>query len=540
VLDNATTITKFELIDSDLYRYILYGNNEGLGNQFTRITTLNWSSEAYTTPIPYKYIVILLKKTDNSTFTTAPCVKVYGNAQTLPQRVSTLEQEVASMPDTALLEEKFDAVTEGEFGRMLTSNWTLGYIWNLSDLSQSANARGEISGEYISTSDNLTIKFTDWDNCNIQMIQYQSESVHYAQAFTTEQAFNQFFVTRPNRAGYKYKFGIYYKSSSATMTEGNRRDGVFTFQDGAGTLTAIDSVARGADSELVYIEIGDSITYLADNKYETSYDDTGTTQTGYKGWGYGRYLCNAMGISYANHYPQGANGRNFAAYYEEWQAGHWSFPNDPDIVTIELGTNDWGTMHYKLGTQADYINNTYVSGYSNANCTMYGAMRKLVDKVRSLTTGTKVPQIAFISPLQRGAFVYASNTSAADQYGMIFTKSPIKLGTNGYEYVANTPEYFPSDGFTLKDVYDAIKWVCEYEGFTFVDFFTDSIVPKKYLRMEQEDSQSVADEVRANTFVKQDILRDNLHPTDKGFQLMGCRVIEALRKLFYDRMVERQ
>ena len=73
-----------------------------------------------------------------------------------------------------------------------------------------------------------------------------------------------------------------------------------------------DNYVAKINTNLKYAEIGDSITYLADNKYETSYDDTGTANTGYKGWGYGRYLCNAIGISYANHYPQGANGRTFS------------------------------------------------------------------------------------------------------------------------------------------------------------------------------------------------------------------------------------
>lgn len=274
-------------------------------------------------------------------------------------------------------------------------------------------------------------------------------------------------------------------------------------------------------SNLKYAQIGDSITYLYDNKYETSYDDRNTAgdKTGYKNKnGYGALFAKSLGIKYENHYPQGANGRTFCDYYDEWEQGHWSFPNGINIWTIFLGTNDWGTQRHGLGTKEDYLNNTY----SASNRTTYGAIRKIVDKIRSQNSGNITPKIIFITPMQRGAFTYGDNPSK------VFTKSAIKKSDNGqWEYVAN------SYGFTLKDVVDAIKWVCEYESFRCVDLFNNSIVDKEYLNTSQ-----TWEELQPNyssNWIYQDTLYDNLHPTATvGTKKIAGRLIAECGYDFYD------
>ena len=123
-----------------------------------------------------------------------------------------------------------------------------------------------------------------------------------------------------------------------------------------------------------------------------------------------------------------------------------------------------------------------------------------------------------MTPMQRGAFYYNINGTWQG-----FMKSAIKLNNGQYEYVQN------SYGFTLKDVVDAIKWVCQYESFVCIDLFNENIVDKKYLNMSQTSG-----EINTSDWIYQDVLSDNLHPTAKGYKLIGSRVIEAARKCVYD------
>ena len=286
------------------------------------------------------------------------------------------------------------------------------------------------------------------------------------------------------------------------------------------SISELTNIKRGVKpkTNLKYAQIGDSVTYLYDNKYETSFDDRNTSQgkTGYKNEnGYGVLFAKSIGVTYENHYPQGANGRTFCDYYDEWEQGNWSFPNGINIWTIFLGTNDWGTERNPLGTKEDYLNNTY----SSENRTTYGAIRKIVDKIRTQNNGKVTPKIIFITPMQRGAFAYGNPLGN-------FMKSAIKKDENGnWEYVSN------SYGFTLKDVVDAIKWVCEYESFRYVDLFNNSIVDKNYLNMAQT-LEEISDQ---SNWVYQDTLYDNLHPTAGiGTRKIAGRLINECKYDFYD------
>jgi lysophospholipase L1-like esterase len=281
---------------------------------------------------------------------------------------------------------------------------------------------------------------------------------------------------------------------------------------------------KGGSTLMTYAQIGDSITSTKDNQWETSWDDLNYEEsnpgyingkTGYKGNGYGQWLSKKLGIERSKHYAQGMNGRTTADYYDEWLtfAGKYGdFPSNVDFWTIFLGTNDWGTERHNLGTIADYINDTY---HPTKARTSYGAMRKIIDRIRANSTGTKKAKIVLMTPLQRGAFAYGSPLGN-------FMKSAIIKTTNGYEYVAN------SKGFTLKDVVDMIKWIANYESFSLINLWDDSIVDKNYLNM----AQTLGD-VGPN-LVSQDILYDNLHPTDKGHKLIGLRLIEYASKYFHD------
>ena len=285
---------------------------------------------------------------------------------------------------------------------------------------------------------------------------------------------------------------------------------------GNGSIYSFDKLY----SPIKFAQIGDSITYLYDNKWEYSWNELEyaaehpevADKTGYKNEsGYGALLARKMNIAYENHYPQGLNGRTFCDYIDEWEKfakKYKDFPKGIDVWTIFLGTNDWGTERHKLGSKDDYLNNTY----SSSNRTTYGAIRKIVDKIRSLNDGKKTPRIIFITPMQRGAFAYGKPLGN-------FMKSAIRKSVSGqWEYAQN------KFGFTLKDVVDSIKWVCDYESFQCIDLFNESIVDKNYLNCAQTLS-----EIDESNWIYQDVLYDNLHPTvPHGTTLIASRLFKEM------------
>ena len=279
-----------------------------------------------------------------------------------------------------------------------------------------------------------------------------------------------------------------------------------------------DTINLSSSSSIKYGEIGDSITDK-DSKYETNFDYTGSL-TGYMGKGYGRYICEKLGITYENHFPQGKNGRTAADYWDEIVAGHVNFPTDIDFYTSLLGTNDWGTERHPLGTKDDYLNNTYTP----SNRTSYGAYRKIVEYVfGAKTEGKKTPKLILMTPLQRGVFGYTNGGGVPT--GAVKSAIMINPTTNEYEYTTN------SYGFTLKDVADMVIWIADREGLGLVDFFNEGFIEKRNLNMAQTWTGQPS-ETGSNGSPKayQDLLYDNLHPTDKGHRLIASGLLEEINK----------
>lgn len=279
-----------------------------------------------------------------------------------------------------------------------------------------------------------------------------------------------------------------------------------------------DTINLSSSSSIKYGEIGDSITDK-DSKYETNFDYTGSL-TGYMGKGYGRYICEKLGITYENHFPQGKNGRTTADYWDEIVAGHVNFPTDIDFYTSLLGTNDWGTERHPLGTKDDYLNNTYTP----SNRTSYGAYRKIVEYVfGAKTEGKKTPKLILMTPLQRGVFGYTNGGGVPT--GAVKSAIMINPTTNEYEYTTN------SYGFTLKDVADMVIWIADREGLGLVDFFNEGFIEKRNLNMAQTWTGQPS-ETGSNGSPKayQDLLYDNLHPTDKGHRLIASGLLEEINK----------
>src|SRR5258708_37544146 len=174
---------------------------------------------------------------------------------------------------------------------------------------------------------------------------------------------------------------------------------------------------------LTWVAIGDSITYLNDHP-----DETGNRMT--KG-----YLTDVVGkldyIRYLNHGHNGWTTQNFARSIDKIgiPAG--------DVYTVFLGTNDWWHSH-RIGNWADYQNAT-------GDSTIYGCMRVLIDKIRSLS---KTAPIILITPMPRADFVYIRNPT-----------------NNAYG------SYKEKDGQTLEQVAEAILDIGRHEGFATVDLY---------------------------------------------------------------------
>lgn len=253
------------------------------------------------------------------------------------------------------------------------------------------------------------------------------------------------------------------------------------------------------NNAITYSELGDSITMIGDSK-----DGIG----GYIGNGYGQLLCKALKIPYEKHHPTGISGYTTCDIVDAWIGGLIGFPNNGELATIFLGTNDWGEDKNALGNQDDYLNKTY----SSSNKTTYGALREIVDRFRAIDTR----QIIFITPMQRGAFAYTGGGGE-----LVFRKSAVAKVGNLWEYTENT------NGYTLKDVVDAIKWVCQYESFVCIDLFNDFIFDKDLLCQELTPSSYTI--TNFATPVYQEFLYDNLHPTTKGFKKIAGRLINNLK-----------
>lgn len=133
-----------------------------------------------------------------------------------------------------------------------------------------------------------------------------------------------------------------------------------------------------------WVAIGDSITYLNDHPGETGHRMT-------RG-----YLADVVeklpSIRCLNYGRNGWTTKDFAR-----QIDNIGIPAG-DIYTVFLGTNDWWQGH-RIGDWADYANAT-------GDSTIYGCMRVLLDKIRSLNKGAR---IILITPMPRTDFVYIAD-----------------------------------------------------------------------------------------------------------------------------------
>jgi hypothetical protein len=149
-------------------------------------------------------------------------------------------------------------------------------------------------------------------------------------------------------------------------------------------ITLFYFITSFTKKEIIWVAIGDSITYLNDHTNETGNRITKGYMT--------RVTEKLPNTHYINQGHNGWTTGNIADAIEKIKL------TKADVYSVFLGTNDW--WHAKsLGTFADYTNNT-------GSKTAYGAFRVIINKLRSLNDNAK---IILITQMQQRDFVYINN-----------------------------------------------------------------------------------------------------------------------------------
>lgn len=229
--------------------------------------------------------------------------------------------------------------------------------------------------------------------------------------------------------------------------------------------------------EVVWVTIGDSITYLNEHLDETGNRVTKGYQTRVK-----------EALPEITYYNQGHNGWTAVGIAKEFdklgvQKG--------DIYSIFLGTNDWWSG-LPLGSLTDYKENTGLT-------TVCGAFRIIVNKIRLINPNAK---IILITPMQRADFVY------------LFDK-------NNTAWASNKDK----NGQFLSSFADAIVQIGAYERFDVVDLYHKKGMELKNLVKFKSDSGDYPYPVEAI-----DITYDGLHPSDRGYDIIAKMLIKSLKK----------
>jgi lysophospholipase L1-like esterase len=253
--------------------------------------------------------------------------------------------------------------------------------------------------------------------------------------------------------------------------------------------------------KIIWVAIGDSITYLNEHKNETG--DRITK-------GYMTMVTEKLPhIEYIN---QGHNGWTSGGIADKIESLNLT---KADVYSIFLGTNDWWAGR-PLGTFLDYQNNT-------GNETVNGSFRIIINKLRSLNSDAK---IILMTPMQRVDFVYIAD-----------------MKNNAYG------SYKDKKGQMLLQFADAINKIGEFEHFKVIDlynslplrleklvkfkrvkdpktgFYTNSPYPKFVdipFNPETDEYPYPIESV--------DMTYDGLHPSDKGYKVIAKMLIKVLKK----------
>lgn len=250
-----------------------------------------------------------------------------------------------------------------------------------------------------------------------------------------------------------------------------------------------------APRKVVWVAIGDSITYLNDHK-----DETGNRITK----GYMTLITEKHpDIEYIN---QGHNG---------WTAVNIADRIDSlglvkaDVYTVFLGTNDWW-QGKALGTIADYEQNTGTG-------TVYGSFRIIGNKLKKLN---KKAQVILITPMQRGDFVYI-NGAKNNAYGSYRKKNKQDLEqfVNAIAEIGKLEKFpvvdlYHDSGITLDNMVNFKRLknpqTGQYENYGYPAYTAVPFDP-------EHDEYPYPVEAINMTY-------DGLHPSDKGYEVIAGMV----------------
>lgn len=256
------------------------------------------------------------------------------------------------------------------------------------------------------------------------------------------------------------------------------------------------------EKELVWVAIGDSITYLNDHSEETG----NRVKKGYltrivEQWPFIRYI------------NQGHNGWTSAGIAENI---HTLGITKADVYSVFLGTNDWWAGR-PVGTQEDYRT-------AAGNVSLYGSFRIIIDKIRTLNPQAK---IVLITPIQRNDFVYIADPN-----------------NNAYG------SYRKKNGQSLEDFANAIIEIGKVEGIPVVDLYHHPLLkienlvhfkrlkdPKthKYKNYSYPKSVNVPFDPKTDDYpYPQEAIHytyDGLHPSDKGNAVIAKELSRQFKEM---------
>ncbi|HTK20104.1 MAG TPA: SGNH/GDSL hydrolase family protein [Mucilaginibacter sp.] len=267
-------------------------------------------------------------------------------------------------------------------------------------------------------------------------------------------------------------------------------------------LIAIKLLSSFAQRKIIWVAIGDSITYLNDHPDETSY----RAKRGYLT----RVTAALPDVQYINQGHNGWKSTDIAANIEKLGLVK------ADVYTIFLGTNDWwGGV--PAGNIDDYEKATGTG-------TVSGSFRIIIDKLKQLNSHSK---IILITPMQRSDFVYV-------------------LDHNNNAFGS----YRPKNGQMLSAVADAIIAIGKYEYVPVIDLYHDSrfdiksMVNFKHLKDPQSgeykdfpypQSTTIPYDPKADEYpyppTAINMTYDGLHPSDKGDSIIARLVVDSFDKL---------
>ncbi|HOY18008.1 MAG TPA: SGNH/GDSL hydrolase family protein [Haliscomenobacter sp.] len=265
-------------------------------------------------------------------------------------------------------------------------------------------------------------------------------------------------------------------------------------------LVALLSLSAFTPPKIVWVAIGDSITYLNDHPNETGNRITKGYMT--------RVVERLPQLEYVN---KGYNGWTSGGIAEKIESLGLT---KADVYTVFLGTNDWWQGR-PLGNFSDYENNT-------GNATVHGSFRIIINKLRDLNKDAK---IVLITPMQRVDFVYIANMknnahgSYKEKKGQWLAQFAAAINAIGkFEHLEvldlyHTPQLKIEKLVKFKRLKDPqTGFYKNYKYPTFIDVPFDPVTDEYPYPLEAVD-----------------MTYDGLHPSDKGYEVIARKLVRVLK-----------